>query len=275
LLKSYINISYSLAISLFVFLLFATNFSVAAQGRSQWSPRERIPGTHDEAETPFLVADRNRTVHAFHSQPFTEDGQERAIVYSRWTPDSGWTLPTDVILPPFGWLAVIRGVYLDQNGIMNMIFFGGEDLNANIYYSWAPAVDANKARAWSVPEVIGERATVQTAAMAADELGNLIVLYGGNSEGNGLYWVFSVDGGHSWSNSKSVFLALDNEHFVYAPQLYLDQNRMLHAVWVVNDTSGTGQAIYYAKLDVENWEWTEPVLLATAGQFAGSQGGIS
>jgi hypothetical protein len=241
-----------------------SNGSVAAQPLNQWSPRQRIPGSHDEARTPYLVADQNRTIHAFHSQLVGEDDTERAIFYSQWTIDGGWTMPVDVILPPFGRLAVVKGAALDQNGMIHIIFYGGEERNANIYYSRAPVLSADRAPVWSEPEVIGENAIAETAAMAGDGQGNLFVLYASNREGHGLYAVISTDGGDTWSNATPVSLTNDDQLFPYLIHLSLDQENRLHAVWSVNNSGGEGEAIYYIRLESDHITWSKPTALAVA-----------
>jgi len=235
-----------------------------AQEPNQWSPRERIPGSHDEARAPYLVADQNRTIHAFQSQPLGEYADERVIFYSQWTLEQGWTDPIDIILPPFGWLAVIKGAFLDQSGTMHIVFYGGEERDANIYYTRAPAAIASRAPAWSAPIVIGESAAFETAALAGDDQGNLYVLYGGKAQGNGLYAVHSTDGGDTWSEPTPVLLTYDEDLFVWGVRfrLYVDPSQKLHAVWAVNNSGGQGQAIYYANLEPDAMKWSEPIVLA-------------
>ena len=88
--------------AVFVGLLNSLDLGHAFAQANGWSPRERIPGSHDLAVTPLLVADTNGTVHAFHAQAFEDDesGQYMAIFHSTWSLQGGWTKPIDVILPP-------------------------------------------------------------------------------------------------------------------------------------------------------------------------------
>jgi hypothetical protein len=254
-----------LAISLLTFIALS-NLTVAAQSPDPWAPRERIPGSHNEAETPYLVADQNHTVYAFHSQPVGEDESVQAIIYSQWTLEQGWTDPVDIMLPPFGGTALIKGAFLDQSGMIHIIFIGGDKLSTHVYYSNAPAVSAGQARAWSKPALVGENVFVETAALAGDGQGNLFVLYGSNSDGIGLYYVNSQDEGNSWSTSLPIFLTYEETLFAYAVQLHLDQQQQLHAAWSVNNTNGSGQAIYHAKLDADHVTWSDPLLLTAVAQ---------
>lgn len=236
---------------------------VFAQELTQWSPRERIPGSHDKAETPYLVADLDQTIHAFYSQPVEDDLSSNtwAIFYSRWTLKQGWTTPIDIILSPSGQQAQVMGALLDQNGIMHLVFYGSYRTASKLYYSQASALRADRAPAWSIPEVIADSAMGLTAAMIGDGQGNLFVLYSGPQEESGVYTVHSTDGGDSWSDPISIVLTSDNRLFPYALQLCMDQQKQVHAVWSVNDQTGRGTAIAYAHLEADYKQWSEPIVL--------------
>jgi hypothetical protein len=246
----------------------SSRIAAAAQvSANRWSPRQRIPGIQDEADTPYLVADRNQTVHAFHSMLIEEDSPELAIVYSNWNLDLGWTLPVDILLPFGGDLAYMQGAFLDQSGMMHIIFYCCDDFSPNIYYSRAPAHEADRASAWSVPELIGEKASSpHTATLVGDNRGNLFVLYGGNLDGKGIYAFHSPDSGDTWSLPVPVFLTDDSTLLPIGIQAHVDHQGRLHAVWVVNNPSGTGDAIYYAGLEADRETWRDPVVFAEINQ---------
>lgn len=244
----------------------------SSAGADGWSPRQRIPGIHDDAETPYLVADRDHTVHAFHSQPARTDPKQLAIVYSRWTLRDGWTGPADIVLPPMRAQASILGALLDAQGRFHIVFFSGDDTDANLYYSRAWAREADKRRAWSEPALIGEAAvTPRTAALAQDERGTLTAVYSGKRDGVGLYGVHSTDGGTTWSAPVPYFLvdrddlrplALDDPR-AWNPQVATDPSGRLHLTWVVVGRDGNGKAIYVANWEAAAQAWSAPVRLAT------------
>jgi hypothetical protein len=237
-----------------------------------WSPRQRIPGVHDDAETPYLVADRSRTVHAFHSQLTHAEPKQLAIVYSRWTLGDGWTSPSEVIFPPMRLQASVLGVLLDARGLFHVIFFSGDDTDANVYYSRARATEADQWWAWSAPLLIGEAAiTPRTATLAQDERGTLTAVYSSKRDGVGLYSVHSTDGGTTWAAAVPYFLvdrddlrplAIDDPR-AWNPQLAADGEGRLHLVWVVVGRDGNGKAIYTANWDAVAQAWTAPLRLAT------------
>ncbi len=108
-------------------------------------------------------------------------------MYRRWTLDEGWTEPNDIILPPLKREARIRGALLDENAMMHIIFYAGDENEANIYYSRAPALMAGRASAWLTPRVIGPSANINdNAVLVDDRQGNLYTIYSGELRRKGL-----------------------------------------------------------------------------------------
>ena len=246
----------SLRVAAFVVVLLSvvavSGLTGAAQQPSGWTPQQTIPDYHPETEPPHLIADQNRTVHAFSYQWLSEDeGQaERAIVYNQWTLYGGWTTPVDVVLSPIKQDARLLGAILDQTGMMHVLFFGGDDTEANVYYSQAPAVRADRATAWSEPVLLGEQAiTPENGGIAGDDKGNLVAVYSGDLEKHGFYAIYSRDRGHTWSEPEPVFATFDQQMWPAYLRMYLGESGWLHAMWTVNDIANHGQAIYYARFD--------------------------
>lgn len=241
----------------FAFHLLASNIfskvpGVAAQSSntlSGWSPSERIPGFANEAQTPYLVAGQDHTIHLFTHQPIGDDGHEIAIVYNQWSPQFGWSPPVDILLSPIKRQARMLGVYLDGTGKLHVIFFGGDDVEANIYYSQAPVDDAGNAAAWTTPRVIGERAlTPENGAIIGDNNDNLVVVYSGNRSGHGLYATHSLDGGDNWSDPIPLYLTYNPMLWPFDLQSYVDSQNEIHLVWSDYNFSGLAETVHHAKL---------------------------
>ena len=80
--------------ALLMSVVFLANFAVQAQPVYQWNPDKKIPGYLKGTFTPFLLADQNRTVHAFANQwAGYGSGRRQAIFYRQWTLSGGWTRP--------------------------------------------------------------------------------------------------------------------------------------------------------------------------------------
>jgi hypothetical protein len=227
----------------------------------RWSVPRRIPGIADDADAPYLVADRNQTVHAFFSQ---WSDSEFAVFYSRWSTRGSWSRPIDILLSPRAHQAKVIGAFLDNKGMMHVIFFGGTAEGAEIYYSRAPVAYVGQASAWAPPEMVGPRATSPVAGMlTGDTQGNLYILYSGGLEGNGLYLVRSNDYGKTWSAPETVFLTERSSLWVAPIQGTLDEQGRLHVVWTVVNKAGNGEAVYYAHLESDHERWSRPFALQT------------
>jgi hypothetical protein len=258
-MKKIINISLFLIVLQIVIGL--NNFTVKADKDRQWAPDARVPGYLDDTFTPYLVADQNETVHAFASQ-WIDDGDRRlAIVYRKWSLSGGWTRPIDIILPPSG-DAQILGVFLDSSDWIHIVFMNGERRDAAIYYSSAPAINAELVSAWSTPVMIGGNSnSVSSAAIVEDGQGNLLVIYSGIKDGNGVYFVTSSDAGETWSESLPVFLTFDTTLIPFSLRLVMGQNQQVRATWNIVTSLGVDEMLYFANYSISNAKWDIPINL--------------
>jgi hypothetical protein len=235
---------------------------VTAQTGNFWPPQRNIPLYHPETDPPYLIADQNRTVHAFSSQ-FIDDMDIQAIYYNKWNPDIGWTVPVDVILPPLKTQARILGAYLDQAGVAHVVFFSGDETAAQVYYSQARAVMADRAQAWSRPVMVGEKALIpENGTIAGDGGSNLVIVYSGEQLGHGFYAVYSADGGITWTDPLPIFLTGHDQLWPFFLNVYVADTGQLFAVWSVQDRDNHGQATYFASFKFADQQWSEPEILA-------------
>jgi hypothetical protein len=213
---------------------------------------------------PYLVADRNRQVHAFDME--SGGGFSFEVMHRTWSLAQGWSSPVDVILPAYmGVAPTIQGVALDEAGVLHLIYHGGDPNGGSIYYTWAYAAEADSARAWATPVPVGEGAgTVGSAALAGDGKGVLVIAYGGNRVGAGLYEVHSTDGGATWSGPILVSRSSAEDTGPGSIWLETDEQGRVHAVWDVIDNRGRGLEIRYARLEADLSTWGEETVLARA-----------
>jgi hypothetical protein len=243
---------------------------IEPQTARDWPPVAPIPDTYEDALPPYMAVDENKTVHAFTTMPLSFDPAdplniERAIYYRQWTLEGGWSEPVDIMLTPLARQARVKGVHLDKAGILHLLFFGGDDNEANIYYSWAPAADAFSAQAWSPPIVVGPAAiTPEVAAITGDGEDHLVVMYSGNlGEGKTLYVVYSDDAGVTWSEPQLLYSTYSLESQVLYFHLFYGESGTLHVMWNTVDMRGQNVNGFYTQLkDMASRQWTEPRVIA-------------
>lgn len=249
------------------FILFAITSPVLAQTTTggAWEDPQWIPGLVDiVGQAPYFVADPSGDVHVFHSQWL---GENYNILYSHWATGVGWSLPVDIVRSPFG-QARITGATLDNEGMVSLTFWGGNETGADIYFTQAPLPAAGRSTSWSVPVQIGRYAiTPTTAAMITDGNGYYVVAYSGNEDGQGIYGMTSTDGGKTWSDTQTIFLANSDLLYPSELQLYQSADQNVHAVWALGDTTGNSIAVHYARLDRDTGTWTRPTVLAKAFNY--------
>lgn len=229
-----------------------------------WSPDEKVPGYLDDTFTPFLLADRNRTVHAFASQWVDADGRKLAIVYRQWTLKGGWTRPVDIILSPIGGSANLTGAFLDASDTMHVIFTATENLTRRTYvfYSRAPAASADLASAWSAPIIVGDGALgLNSGAIIGDDQGNLVIIYSGNRDGTGVYYTYSRNSGLEWSIPSSAFLTYNEDLSTFSLRLAIGPDQKIRAAWNVVTNLGVDEALYFANFDTASSKWDPAVEL--------------
>jgi hypothetical protein len=239
----------------------------AAQESPVWPPQQRIPGYEANTWPPILIPDQNRTVHAFSSQWLDGGGGPavRAIVYNQWTADQGWTPPNDVILSPFKSESRILDAFLDPAGMVHLIFWGGDNTQANVYYARAPLLEAGKAQSWSTPVLLAEKAgDPENGVFLAKDESSLSVIFSGQSGGNGLYVCSSKDDGNTWSQPVLIFYTDDPKNFVNELSSYRGDSGWYHVIWNEVTIGGQGRGIYYAKTGGDELDWMGPVRLAEA-----------
>jgi hypothetical protein len=253
-----------------IWLLFAivpvilySSVTVQAQGTSPWAPSQLIP-LYTEIYPPILVADQNRTVHAFNSE--LQADEKMAIFYRRWNIDQGWTTPVDIQLVYPSSRDALQGVVLDPAGRFHMAYFSGVlEARGNILYTRAWASQADQSQAWEAPSDIGMNAgPLLSADLALFGDNHLALVYSGKEDGVGLYETHSDDGGDTWTEPVRITPPYEEGLLPVHIQMEFDEEGRLHVVWGVVDESGVGQRVYYTRREVDEVTWRNPYLLAAA-----------
>lgn len=235
--------------------------SAPAQTEPVWAAQEQIPFYTDEWP-PLLIADRNRTVHAFNVE--SPDGVTKVVWYRQWSRAQGWSRPSDIlIIDRAATRRPLLGAVADAQGWFHLIFYLAETDGGRIMLTSAAMREAAAAPAWLQPRAIVEDAgAVPAAALMADDGGRLTLVYGGQAGGPGLYSIFSRDGGLTWSPPVAVFLVFGPNRSPYAIRLAQGKDGRVHAVWSVVNERGVGDYVFYARSEPDLSAWSAPVQLA-------------
>jgi hypothetical protein len=255
-------------------LAFGRTAVVAGQESGPWPLPQRIPEFHSETWPPVLLTDPGGVIHAFSYQYLrsAENLSERAIMYNSWTPSLGWTMPVDILLSPLSNDARLLDAELDAAGRVHLIFWGGTNVQANLYYSQAPLAEAAKASAWAAPVLVAENAGDPEAGSLLIESDNTYgVLFSGRQEGSGLYLSQSADCGLTWSRPRMVASTHERSRLVQVLHVVTGTDGAVHAVWNEVTPEGQGRGIYYMRQAAVDRQWSEAVLLARAEAGLGTQ----
>lgn len=240
-----------------------------AESALQWTTPAQIPYSDPGVNTPFLLTDSSGAVHAFSSQKIAGT-YSRVIMYNLWRRDTGWSKPVDILISPLHDEAHAPTAFLDSKGIIHLVFFGGHDVSANIFYSSAPALRAADSTAWSPPIAIATGARPPIAVwLAGDSDDNLYVLYDGNLDGTGIYSLTSTDSGATWSLPEMIYGTYSETLWPYSLRMLYGESGRLYAVWNVLNRRAWGSAGYFTTFDFTTGRWNEPQRFAE-----GAEGGI-
>ncbi len=244
------------------------NFSIASgQESSLWSQARRIPGYEVDSWPPILVVDKNNAVHAFSYQWLDDSGgtRVRAIHYNKWDSNQGWTVPIDILLSPLKSDARLLDVSLDDIGNFHLIFWGGDNTEANIYYSSAPIKEAGNAGAWSNPVLIAQNVQdPENGVFYSLDENTFVTVFSGKSQGNGLYISTSDNRGLTWTDPSLVYNVSDLENFVNELSIYEGETGHFHMVWNEVNKGGQGRGIYYSMTGIDQLKWSTPIKIAEA-----------
>jgi len=236
--------------------------AVSSQALDQWSPVRRIPNYNLTDRAPYMVADQNRTVHAFNNGNISS--VLGAIYYRRWSPEQGWTPPVDIFVQPLeSGLQTIQGIFLDQSGVLHLTYANILDTGGEIYYTQALASIADRATSWSTPvEIAADAGPLAFGTLTGDGKGKLLALFGAEGNGTGLYESHSMDGGNTWSNPRILSILYPRNQWPAAIRSDFDHEGNLHVVWGIVNELGVGDEVRYARLDANFETWSNETVLS-------------
>lgn len=253
-------------ITIMLFLLASAGDASAQPQFSSWTPIRQIPNYDRISRAPHLAAGPDGVIHAFNAEADVDWGQ--VVVYQQWSRDRGWSNANAILLASTPGEAMgLFGAYVDESNVIHLIYYSGFTEGATVYYTFAPAAEANKAAGWSTPEPIAlNGGPLFNGALVSDGQDMMIVVFQGQDKhrltGPGLYVTYSEDGGANWSFPEPFFFTYSDELWPWSIRLLLADEGILHAVWSVTNALGVGDEVYYSRLEQVGGQWSKPYLLA-------------
>ena len=190
---------------------------------NEWSEPYRLSSEAGVASAGHCAADPYGFVHCFWTEELYAD-QRTVIQYSRFDGES-WSTQNAIFVTGAG-IADLSPV-VDQNGILRLSW--AEGLSGPVFYSHAPAYDAQSARSWASP--IRLDLPAGTLRLRVDLAGVLHLIYINRLEESGVFYVRSEDGGLTWSEPVWLDPDILPNHIPDGLNFELDEAGGLHVVW--------------------------------------------
>ncbi len=220
---------------------------------------------------PLLLADSSGTVHLFWAERITGPPNDvintpDAVLYAAWNGES-WSLPVDLFLSPKELynrrINALRGV-IDDEGNIHLTWIGPDN---TFFYSSAHASRASQSNAWRTPVYI---AADQSGAQYSANINfmppnTLHIAYGRELDENDnqtVVHIRSTDGGLTWSAPKTIYIVPYVDRGASNVRVWVNSPDKVYVTWTEWDTSGNGQAIFFARSLDNGLTWEKPVMLA-------------
>ncbi|OGO34732.1 MAG: hypothetical protein A2Z16_11375 [Chloroflexi bacterium RBG_16_54_18] len=245
--KKRMKISRNCKILVVLFLISAFWFIPArAQetGRG-WSEPYQLSTSAGKASEAALVSDQFGYVHVFWTETEPET-QNMRIIYSRFDGET-WTSPNDIIIPTGGIEIISPAV--DSQGTLHIIWCQGS--SGPVYYSHAPAYNAQSASSWSTPVQLDIPGGI--ALLRIDSSGTFHVLFINRGADLGVYYTRSENQGETWLEPRWLDPDIPLNYTPKGLNFEIDEDDGLHAVWsygaLINDIENHESVRYIHSLD--------------------------
>jgi len=267
---------HSIVGTLFIFISLLPQLKVNAQNNGIiWGKPFNISRTPNATSTdPFLLSDPAGVVHLFWAEKVSNQPANNpdTLLYTQWD-GSNWSEPIDIYIAPEehgNQIAQYPHAALDDQGVIHLIWLSQPNFpNYALFYSTAPANQANFAQAWEPVTILADDLTGTNYGLdiKVDSDQNIHIVYSrvqGGSEApelRAVSYLKSEDAGKTWSDSMDIYTVSDPLSGASNNRLIVDNQGNLYTTWSEWNQSGNGQAIYFSR-SLDNGEsWEKPITL--------------
>ncbi|MGD8750766.1 MAG: sialidase family protein [Anaerolineales bacterium] len=233
-----------------------------AQELNGWSSPFHLSAQSTNGSEAFMVSDQYGYVHVFWVA--NSKSINAAIMYTRFD-GNNWTSPVDIMLvQPGGYTIGYIGPAVDRDGILHLVWTGGN--NGPAYYAYAPAANALSARDWSVPIRIDIPA-YRLKLLVEGDIGMHILFSNYYGSKPGIYYTRSQDDGVTWSQPLWLDPDIPAGHRPGDLKFAMDDSGGIHAAWLYMEfESGVKDMIRYAHSLNDPEQWSPPVTIDEADE---------
>jgi hypothetical protein len=228
-----------------------------------WKRPVMLPGIAGEnagyPRFPSIVADPWGAVHIFWVQA-EQDSQTTDMIYYTRSDGESWLEPYDLFADPDRNPYTAPYAKCDQAGTIHLLWSGV----AGLYYSSAPAAEADRVRAWQSVQILAHDNTVGDSDLVVDQDGSLHVVYTERRPGGRIMYLSSRDNGVSWSEPMPLSeIQPSDPQSPASSRIEVDSQDGLHVVWTENyPPSWEGRRVFYARSVDNGVTWTHPMDLS-------------
>lgn len=210
---------------------------------------------------PFVFADQGGYVHVLWSHwdlDVDPTGETSSIYYMQRDVQGEWGPAVNVLISPSGMRADYPQASVDADGRLYVIWNGGGD----VFVSSADVTEALDVHAWSPPLMVpldGRAYAPVGLVLDADNVLHVVF----SELGLGVFYLFSNDGGVSWSSPVEITPPLSRES-TEMPKLRIDSAGTMYVVWTQLQlpTGYPPTGVYFSRSTDQGQSWNAPVQIA-------------
>ncbi len=229
---------------------------------SAWSKPAQLNSAEQFSPSVFAVADSSGLIHVAWSantiEPKLRDADLDTIFYTRIR-GTEVSPERDIFVAEEGGEVRISRLRIDQQESLHLLYME----SPGIVYAWAPAIEADDARAWTSHR-ISEHTKYSDFAIGAD--GSINLVYVINNEG--IYFIRSIDQGESWSMPITIE-KLNSQISSGSVRIEIGADGVMHLAFAINtaDLEWRPKGIAYARSTDGGLSWQKTLEVLERDNF--------